>query len=441
MIIYDPETKFNNLDYPLGSFQFQVILTDFTEIENQLKLLGQHKFVFDLSEKISEIYSISRVCEEFSAYHFVLNHRIDENFLFSYSLVPVQEAYIQALGQVLGYFNITSGVILNSEENHHFRNTVIGNFQLFIIEDQADISDFVGRLVIPLGARFYGIFTDAESSRLIQDVLETKKLLESGDGLIMDRKSAYQYASEGALILTEKGHEFTKDDKDYLHKLILYTFEICGKIEAGEIRNLDDLCPNKYCVNEFSLVNIQDGARIIVGNITEGRTDLDLRLIRFPGNSHEVPDSSKKVITVSISSGAFNYPEGNIRDEKVPIYATGATACLNMVNTDNNMLANFHLNLNHFDCGQAFYDPDYGDYCFGKDKTKLGLAHISPYFPIPSKETQKTFQRLNIDLPIIGVTIFDNSLLNTEAFPWYSSVRFSAYKQILQFPTLMRAFG
>ncbi|CAG9331433.1 unnamed protein product [Blepharisma stoltei] len=58
------------------------------------------------------------------------------------------------------------------------------------------------------------------------------------------------------------------------------------------------------------------------------------------------------------------------------IYKRGLTLAMNDINGGTDILQNFQLKLNDFDCGVLAYNATFNYNCLKKGKDTLGLAHI-----------------------------------------------------------------
>ncbi|CAG9331432.1 unnamed protein product [Blepharisma stoltei] len=117
-------------------------------------------------------------------------------------------------------------------------------------------------------------------------------MLTNGTGILLIGESSYKSSTNGVLAIVEKGKEMADSYEKYLSVSIS---EMIGFL-SNNSSSIDSLvwllkqCPKNYCSNEFSLINIQQRQRMLVGSIKNQHLTLSSALI-FPGNSTNIPVS------------------------------------------------------------------------------------------------------------------------------------------------------
>ncbi|CAG9325865.1 unnamed protein product [Blepharisma stoltei] len=408
--------------------------------------LSQHSSLsalFDITNSISYQFEICKISEANSLAHFLVSDRLPcQNkwtFLLSSSQKDLNEAFIT----VLSYFNWTDGVAISDVEKHSslsMDSKYFSRINIFTAESHTQVEDLVERKIMGLGSSLFYLFLDKEISIEFQKSLITSKLLVAGAGILLIQDSSYDSNLEGSLAIVDKGKEHINSKSNYLLATFSEMIKILGNISSSEdaLKLISKACLNSYCVTEFSLINIHKGQRKIVGSIKSSKLILNASII-FPGNSTEIPKSSKKILYFSASNGPTD-PGGNPQPS-CPINARGITLAVKNVNTIGDILQNFYLKLNDFDCGVGIYNPAFCLACFGKDISKLGLAHVGGLTSGMALGEIETFKKLNVTIPMVSATNTDTVLSNSTFFPFYSRVSLSNYGYYAQIPLLLKAMG
>ncbi|CAG9331439.1 unnamed protein product [Blepharisma stoltei] len=292
-----------------------------------------------------------------------------------------------------------------------------------------------------MGSSFYYLFGDKNISIGIQQALASSKILVNGTGILLVGKSSYESATEGALAIVEKDRETIISNEKYLFEAIsrmIYLLSNASNVGESLIL-LSKKCKNHYCVNDFSLLNIQNSQRKIVGSIVDGNAVLNNFSMIFPGNSVDVPKSQKKILYFSANDGTTN--PGSPSMEIVTFYKRGFTLALQDMNNGIDILQNFQLKLNDFDCGASVYNEKFCYNCINKDKNRLGLAHIVSVTSSMAYGQIATMAKLNITIPLIGVISLDPGLSNSTKYPYFTRVILPSNYAFKQIPLLLKVMG
>ncbi|CAG9332929.1 unnamed protein product [Blepharisma stoltei] len=115
---------------------------------------------------------------------------------------------------------------------------------------------------------------ESSESLKLQSALIATNLLTTGNAIVFDQKSGYGCAVDGILIVTVKGEELSSSNEDYLkssmRRIISYLLDHIKTESSLEIHFQLNLF-SKNNTREFSLLNVQDGKRVIVGEINNGK--------------------------------------------------------------------------------------------------------------------------------------------------------------------------
>ncbi|CAG9319384.1 unnamed protein product [Blepharisma stoltei] len=413
--------------------QFNLIIDwhhcNHSAISECLNIYPDTLIVLDLSDDFEIQLSLSQLCEENKKIHLVPQRRYESLYhdKWTYNIVTSHSAQMNAYFTVLDYFNWTQGLVIADEDNIYNKNEFLeysATFNYLAVESFTNIESLVNRVIKPLGTTLYYIFTNSVLSSIIQESLKSKKLLLEGDGLILNQNSGYDCKIDGAIIITVKGQEYASSQKEFLFKstenLLQYLFNSTAEpVTAEEIRYLMKGYSQK---NQFSIINIQEGKREIIGSVFDGEVKIVKNLI-FPGNTHNAPKSDKKILHVSISGGATN--PGTPPMTTIPLFCNGAYTAWSLIN-DNTLgiLKNFQVRYFIYDCGTLNYDEKFARPCFTKDIDKIGLAHISSASVIATGE-MKLFTSLNVTIPVVGSVALGHALSSTALYPMFTRIAIS----------------
>ncbi|CAG9332926.1 unnamed protein product [Blepharisma stoltei] len=420
---------------------------EYSEATTCLSSYENAVLVLDLTDRIETQYFLSELCKEREIPHLVFENKLNYSDKWTFSVKPSPLKEINAFIAVLRYFGWTQGLVIYDgfqdfvKENHDKYSEKL-NF--LAIEPEASISELVNRIITPLGETLYYIFLKTAESLKLQSILTTTKLLASGNGIIFDQKSSYQCIIDGALIITAKGQELISSDEEYIKSamgnVIYYLLSHIKTENSMEVYFwLNSLMESQRSINEFSLVNIQDGQRVIVGEIINESLYLFSNFI-FPDNSTEIPRSAKKVLKLSIEVGSSNPSGPPIALGKVGGY--GSYAACDIINGQSSgLLNNFQVEMFNFDCGTSIYNNTYANACYLKDKDKFGLGHVAAWSSVMVIGSMKSFKQLNLTFPIVSASNLDASLNSTTIFPMYMRVTASFSYMYSLVPIFIRALG
>ncbi|CAG9332932.1 unnamed protein product [Blepharisma stoltei] len=428
-----PLIEWHNCEYPEA-------LNCFNAYENSM-------LVLDLTDRIENQFFISELCEERAVPHLLFENKLNYIDQFTFSVATSLLDQINAFIAVLRYFGWTQGLVANNGLTNSIGenlNNYSEKFNYLAIESGANIDELVNRIITPLGSTLYYIFLDSEKSYIIQKALISTKLLDSGNGIVLDQKSGYKCIINGALIITVKGQELSASDEDYKKSSIKNLIsELLNRIQTEsklEIFSQLNFLLKKHSISRnFSLINIQGGKKVIVGEIIDENLSV-FRNITFPGNCTTIPKSEKKILQLSIEAGTSN-PVG----PPIPfglIGGYGSYAAADVINEgDSGVLTNFQIEMFNFDCGTTIYNATFANACYLKDKEKFGLGHISALGSVMTIGSMISFKQLNLTFPIVSAANGDASLSSKANFPMYMRVQLSIYYGYSLLPVLIRAFG
>ncbi|CAG9332922.1 unnamed protein product [Blepharisma stoltei] len=424
----------------LHNCEFSNISACFNYYENSI-------LAVDLTESSKSQFIISQICTVREIPHLVFENKLSYFDEWTFSAKPSSLSQINAFIDVLIYFGWTQGLVIYDG----FKNTLRENLEKYSvnlnylnIEPKANIEEIVNRIITPLGETLYYIFMNPTESLKLQNLLMSTKLLTSGNGILLDQKSGYQCIVEGALIITEKPQELISSEENYRISAIGSVISSLLKSIKSEnayemLYHLNLLSKNHYIFRNFSLINIQNGERVIVGEIIDGNLSL-FSDINFSGNSTDIPNSAQKILHLSIEAGSTNPTGPPITVGLVGGY--GSYAAIDVINEGNiDLLNNFQVEMFNFDCGTSIYNSAFANSCYLKDKDKFGLGHVSAWSSVMAIGSMKSFKELNLTFPIVSATNGDITLNSTADYPMYMRVQPSFSFEYSLISIFIRALG
>ncbi|CAG9331429.1 unnamed protein product [Blepharisma stoltei] len=427
------------------TLSIEISYCDYSSLEKEISIHPNLLAIFDITGRLGSQFKISKLCEDNFLIHFIVSDSLPYQNKKTFSLSSSKNSWNKAITATLSFFNWTSGVAVANIEKYSYSHLLLSNYysekiKLFSVSSETFIENFIKRELMILGSSMFYLFTDQKRSLDIQQALISAKLLTNGTGILLIGESSYDSKVEGALSIIEKGKENVDSYAKYLSVAISETILLLKNAS-----NIDDAlfflskkCLNHYCINEFSLINIQESQRKVVGSIKNGDLVLNSSIM-FPGGSFDVPTSQKKIIYISANDGTTN--PGAAPSQAAIFYKRGLTLALKEINNGIDMLQNFQIKLNDFDCGANVYNPTFCYNCFNKDKDRLGLAHIVGSSSAMAYGEIATLEKLNITLPCVGAINFDPGLSNSTKYPLYSRVSLPSRVAFTHIPLMLKVMG
>ncbi|CAG9319093.1 unnamed protein product [Blepharisma stoltei] len=404
--------------------------------------------ILDLSRDLDVQYSISQLCKAHFLTHLVFQdnlHYIDD---WTYSVITSKLDQIEAFLAVLNHFKWKQGAVFIDKKNWYERERMSqfsSDFNFLTVEEYSDVEQLVNRLIFKLGATLYYIITDSEDSLQIQNFLKAAKLLTIGNGIILNQRSGYLCDSDGLLIITDSGQEASSSSEEYYLNsaisTISYILSNISKENALDIISALQLkFKNHYNEGNFSIINIQNGERVIVGSIINKSLTINKNL-SFPGESSAIPKSTKKVINLSINAGSSN-PDSSPASPGLILGSKGVYIVKDKINEgSSSLLSNFQLDFFNYDCGATVFNSTFAMNCLKKDMDKLGVAYMSSGMSNIAIGILGLFKQLNWTFPVVGSTNSDVSLNSTDKYPMYTRVSISTSYSASLTAVLLRAMG
>ncbi|CAG9319080.1 unnamed protein product [Blepharisma stoltei] len=413
-----------------------------SEIPKCIEKKPNTSVILNLFDDLSIQFEVSQLCKEYKIIHLVLQDEFVYRDEWTYSAISSQYNRLDAFFSLLKHYSWDKGVIFTNNFDQDIFTNFTSDFKVLTIENKTDIDNLIKRIVVPMGSSLYYIFASSDESNSIQNNLAGANLLTSGNGLILNQQGGYNCSVEGALIIVDMGQEDTCCEEDYFANSVInfLSYLAINAENSSEIKLLlEKKLKTHYSENKFSLLNIQNGQRVIIGSIIDGNIKFYNDTI-FPGKTKTVPKSTKKIINISIGDGSANpnSPPSTVGT----IGARGSYVAQKFINEGLlGILLNFQVNLFSFDCGTTVYNEAFAKACFTKDYNNIGLAYLSPFGSSPTVGTLRLFKKMNWTIPVIGSTNSEATLNSTAIYPMYTRVwPSSSFSYSLQ-PVLLRALG
>ncbi|CAG9331452.1 unnamed protein product [Blepharisma stoltei] len=428
----------------LNQTPVEIMACDFSFLKEEISMHPNLLAIFDITCSLNTEFEIAVICEQNFIVHFVVSNSLLFQSSWSFSLSSSKESLTDALVTTLTFFNWTDGIAISNAEKYLNSKQSLWNYsqsiEIISINSDTYIQGFVQREIVRHGSSLFYVFTNKKISIEVQKNLVESKILTKGTGILLIGESSYGSNLEGALGLVDKGRELVDSNEKYWSAAISdMIFTLTNFSNSDEsLKVLTQKCPSHYCSTEFSLINIQNNEKKIIGAITEKRLSLISSVI-FPGDSSNIPISQKKVLTFSASDGAYNY--GASPNLSVLTNTRGLTLSVNDINNAQDILQNFQLNVNHFDCGASVPNANYSLSCFTKDKDKFGLAHIVATTTPVVRVEMSTFQKLNITMPLVGAASSEVAFSNKSNFPFFSRISLPSSFAYTQIPLIFKVMG
>ncbi|CAG9331436.1 unnamed protein product [Blepharisma stoltei] len=422
----------------------EIFSCDFSLLKEEIALHTNLLAIFDITSNLDSQFSISKLCQDNSLIHFLVSDDLLYHNKWTFSLSSSKNSLNQAFTTALNYFNWNAGTAFSNIENYPTSKTILSSYSeniiLFPVGSDTSIKDLISREIMKFGSSLFYLFTEKNKSIEIQETLSSSKMLINGTGILLIGESSYESSINGALAIVEKGREAVSSNESYLSVAILELINLLKN--SSNINNclllLSKTCPDHYCAHDFSLINIQNNQRKLVGTIKKENLVLN-SVIEFPGDSFDVPTSQKKVLYISANDGTTN--PGMAPTQAVELYKRGLTLAMKDMNDGINTLQNFQLKLNDFDCGASAYNADFNYNCIYKDKNKLGLARIMSLASVIAYGEMATLAKLNNTIPCVGYLNIDPGLSNSTKYPFYTRIIFPSDALYSQGPLLFKVMG
>jgi ABC-type branched-subunit amino acid transport system substrate-binding protein len=412
------------------SHQYNISSKSLKDIIEGLESLD---FVFLIDATFEPLFYplLNNLASYFDTFYFSLNPADADSWSFRrFNLHPSYLQQAKAIQNLLETLNWTEFSLVSSTEYSNLKlanhiNTrmeeSIESYSKYSYDiSQNDLDKFVARILKANVIRKLVIIDKGRSLDNIQKSINNTKFIAEGSSLILSSESIYSTIIDGSLIIVEKGLENSTSSDNYHYLSILNAISNL-KLRLSEFSNIkketvfkivNELYPNHITCILYSLVNLQYGNKIIIGEIGD---KLYLKgLIHYPNNiTNFLPSNIKLVISISNSTteiyNYYNYTE------YISI-TNGALFAVNEINSKNE-IPGYKIDLFSTGCGILLYNPSWYTNCYSKVIDKLGIAYINSPSYMATYGDLVTIKSLGKTLPQIGVSLTYKILDDNQAFP------------------------
>ena len=285
-------------------------------------------------------------------------------------------------------------------------------------EEKSD--ELVKKLIKAQGLNNIVFIGSGPGIRKIQNSLIQRKVNSYGSYLVFLEQAVAEISIEGAVILIDPACEESYSEVNYEFRALM---SILKKAQNFNVSQFKKQCENHICNTEFSIVNIKNNEKKVVGTINDEVT-LNEKLI-FPGNNSEYENSQEKLkIQLSIANGTSElYHQGF--NPAFAYFYEGARYAVSRSNKLNDF-KNFEFSLFPTDCGNMVYDDSWYDSCFSELLPSMGSAYLTSFWPTGAMGGLKSLKKSGLRIPQISPFGVSDELDNSTTYPEYLKLSLSA---------------
>ncbi|CAG9329577.1 unnamed protein product [Blepharisma stoltei] len=426
---------------------FMIILTKAEDCEIENGCLHLPSLVIDAT--FNTFYSFQVQTYSEAAHFLYINLRQPTGVYGKYELfshIPYNFHY-QALSLLVSFFNWETFIIVsNSAVNPIvllFENEGKGSPVFCTDNETQDIYDLIiGREVKAKGIGNMIILNSGQGSSMIIKSLGSKMMLENGYGVILGSDSIWgNFSNDGLVFYTEEGLEKAESDSHFeylaLEKILDKILQVIDYTTEEIIQILEKQTISHHPEPSFSIINIQNGEKIKVGEVKNGKLLIENDMV-YPGNSTSIPNMPKISITISLADGITD--PGSADFTYLALIRQGNHYAFSVA-YQSGLLRNFNLNIQSTDCGASVYDPTYSRPCFGRLKSNMGVVYLSSLYDNVCYGDILDFRALGISAPIISDGCAMPLFTNKAVFPEIMTVLKEMSYTAGLLPELANIFG
>ena len=264
------------------------------------------------------------------------------------------------------------------------------------------------------GIQNYLFLGDKNLCSAYEQAFQSSYLEKEGVVAVFLNECIYQTKHNGSFILTNYNTINSKSFSDYISSSFFQYFSV---LKAKSLSNYQIFSSFKNLakVCSYSIINIQQSEKVVVGNIVNGKVNITQSMV-FYGGKYKRSQFERPQITISANTGVQN-PSGYENVYQNAQYQQGTYFGVSKINRDHSVLPFHELVLNDkVNCGVSVFVSSYSKSCFLRNIENMGIAYIPTTYPItPLVLTQ--LYTLNISIPFIGGTGSSGSLSNSTVYP------------------------
>lgn len=414
----------------LSQFALHINISS-TSSEKTIQLLEFQDFLYliDATFDQSLFPTLDTLASQFDTVYFSMIPAFSSSFSpFRYFLHGFYSEEAEAIAKLMKFFNWQGFIVACASQRDSF---LVGNelkkasgediysflsYNQKITEEVAGI--FVRKLIKTTGIRKIVVVDESPSVLQLENGIKNNNLLQIGTYVVFSSRTIPFITLEDSLIIVESGLEFA--DSEYSYEIQALQRSISEIVLISPEKSLfsqciRDLFPSHTTSHGFSIVNIQNSSKKIVGSITE--TVAITETIFFPGNTTSAASPASTKLIFSIANGIHEA----VTLAPYPLFEYlyyGANYAVYRSNLLGD-IPNFHIELYPTDCGNYIYDPVWYTSCLFPSSQNLGLAYLTNFWYTAAASTYIALSNLNINIPQISPFSQDSSVDNQTAFPHF----------------------
>jgi hypothetical protein len=383
-------------------------------------ILKKYEFslIIDISFQPSLYILIDSIASSFNTIYFTLNPPDEYYSPWRFYLHNSASQQSNAIKLSILNLKVESFVILSSINKSNLeiadrlyetsKNNVLSYLKYSEDLSQIVSDGIIGKMVKANGYKSIVGIDQADSWMKIQTSIQNKNMNRPGTFIISSSKAIYSTTIEGSLIVVESGLEFCSSPESYelgaikkgisaINSALLSKPYLEFDLNAIKTVSLE-LFPNHIPIPLYSLVNIINSQKVIIGKIENEVNITDT--IYYVGNTTNRFSFNKTKIVLSIANGTHElYNLGQFT-----LFSYQYQASIYSAQRSNNLneIPGFELTFFPTDCGIFYYnDSIFMDY-FAPIVKNMGVAYLSYPWAAPAYGALKTFQKLKKYLPQIS---------------------------------------
>ncbi|CAG9309866.1 unnamed protein product [Blepharisma stoltei] len=404
-------------------FQFNLVY-----LENYWDIglaINSPDIVFDLSFSASLLESIKKLAE---IQNFIIGSIAKPTFLYSnweFFMHNSWENHIKTLYSIISYLNWQTFIVISDEnygENNEFYNYFFDKdyhwFYFSNSNDEKSADLFIGRVIQPIGIKNIVILNKGESTKLLLKSLEKLDLLSLGTGVVVGSEGSWNLYGNGVASYTESGLETADSNISYeglaiinFLKLVLSFSQTSENSDLLEflMKNTIDHHP----ISKFSLLNIQNGLKVISGSIANDTLYI-MNPLKYPGDSLAIPNSPTTSINIWYDSSGLGLSD-------LDTISIGEFYALDYYKTLHS-LDGFKITTTPCNCAVILYDQASGFSCLAKLVTIPAVGFLTSFAPWTSILYLYALRSLNSSIPNVSPYATSSLTQNKTAFPEFMTI-------------------
>ena len=388
-----------------------------------------------------EMYS-----EEYGIPHLSVSRGLNQNFTFFTEFT--EECLGKTISSIVEYFSMIRPSMLwtYTEDNLNIleRMKTDSNFEFSHLSFMknltvSSISTTLSKVLKPQGTQHFIFFPDLYHCKDLIQAFHSSNLEQKGNIAVLFTNCLFQSPANGSLILSDDQFTQVQNSEDFKTlqlKKFLQVFST-KNLKKSEIPSELKKIYNNLC--KFSIINIQEGKRKIVGSVENGKIQVN-QTIEYLGGVYDLDNFTSPSIVVSANTGSFN-PNGLPRAYSNAGYHQGTYFAVDKINRDKEYFPYHTLKLyDKVDCGVSVFDFNYSKECFFKHRPEMGVSYVPTFFPV-TLSALKQLGSFGMDIPFIGGIGSSGLLSNKSEYPYFIRTVSPSTDFAVAWANLIRLYG